>query len=410
MFADLALMLVSPWLKLLDPQLFVIGPTRNLYIWAMIILGAICFYFLTKPVNRDETRTSELKAVFLAGIFIVATGMISTYAIGYIVHLKIAPWNSRFSIAALLGLSMLSAAIIELVITSKQIRHVFLAVLVGLLIGWHNQNTLNFKLAWEKQTRLYQQLMWRAPSIEPNTAIIASEEILGYMGDYPTSFAINTVYESKPVDPIPYWFFALSENFHASAAEATGTGELTAQRTMATFRGNKQDIIFITYQPENKECLWVLRPEDADYKYLPGEIKAAALFSNYQNIQPDEIEHPLYDTIVNENKMTWCYFYQKADLARQMGDWEKVNALWQEAQSYGFQPDNGFEYVVFIEAAAHGGDWEQALFLTNRARKTVQGMYMILCPTWQRLAEVTPASDQKDAHVAKAYDVLQCSP
>ena len=167
MFADLVLMLVSSWSKLIDPELFVIGPIRNFYLFAITIIVGLSFYFLAKPASRaTEEDHRKLKGVFLAGALIVATGMISAYVEGYIIHLKVAPWNSRFSLPVLLGLALLVSGLIELVITSKYIRHIFLAVLVGLLIGFHNRNTLDFKYAWEKQERLYQQLMWRAPTIQ----------------------------------------------------------------------------------------------------------------------------------------------------------------------------------------------------------------------------------------------------
>jgi hypothetical protein len=407
--ADLVLMSVTSWFKLINPELFVIGPIRNFYLFATTLFGGLCFYFLAKPANasHEDDMSRDPKRIFLAGALIVAAGMISTYAAGYIVHLKIPPWNSRFALSSLMGLAMISAGLIEVVITSKNIRHVCFAILVGLLVGWHNQNTLNFKTAWEKQSRFYEQLMWRAPSIEPNTAIVANEEILTYMGDYPTSFGINTMYESKKVSGVPYWFFALSENFHFRADPIINGGQVHAQKATTIFQGEGQDAIFITYQ---QQCLWVLRPQDSEYKHLPAEMKKGALVSNYENILPEEKEHDLYNQIVKEDKDTWCYFYQKADLARQTGDWETVVTLWKEAENNGYRPDEGFEYIPFIEAYAHIDKWEDAFLLTKTANKTTEAMYFILCPTWERLAEETGPSEQKDTFVNRAYNLLNCAP
>jgi hypothetical protein len=302
---------------------------------------------------------------------------------------------------------MLSSGVIEAVVTSKNIRHILLTVLIGLLIGWHNQNTLDFKNAWEKQSRFYQQLMWRAPSIKPNTALVANEEILGYMGDRATIFGINTIYESKQINSTPYWFFALSENFHFSASPITSGGPLDAQKVNVTFQGDGNNAIFITYQ---QQCLWVLRPQDSEYKYLPSEMKKGARVSNYENILPTEKEHNLYNQIVKENKDTWCYFYQKADLARQTKDWETVITFWDEAKDKGYRPTIGFEYIPFIEGYAYTDRWEEAFLLTKTANKTTEAMYFILCPTWERLAQTTGSSEQKDLFVNKAYNLLNCSP
>ena len=410
MLADLVLMLVNSWFKLIDPALFVIGPIRNFYLFTITALGTICFYFLAKPSSREDDASRGLKQVLFAGALIVITGMISTYAAGFIVHLKIPPWNSRFALSSLLGLALLVSGFIEMVITSNHRRHIFLAVLVGLLVGFHNHNTFNFKYAWEKQERLYQQLTWRAPSIEPGTAIVANEEILGYMGDYPTSFAINTMYESQQLNSIPYWFFALSENFNSSASPITSGGLLEARRATVVFHGKGQNALFVTYEPDQGQCLWVLRPQDSEYKLLPSEMKKGALVSNIEMIRPEERDLSLYRTIVREHEDTWCYFYQKADLARQMGDWERVITLWDEAQGKGYRPANGFEYIPFIEGYAHLAKWEEAFLLTKTANKATKAMYFILCPTWERLRQETQVSEEKDVFIDKANAFLECAP
>lgn len=408
--ADMVLMLVSSWFKLINPEMFVIGPIRNLSILAISVIGGICFYLLSKSASQDDETSTNVKAVLAAGSVAAAAGMIASYAIGYIVHLKLPPWNSRFSLPALAGLALLALALFEILVTSQNIRRVFFAILMGLLVGWHNQNTLSFKSAWEKQERLYQQLMWRAPSIEPNTAIISNEEILSYMGDYPTSFGINTMYGSKNLNDVPYWFFALSENFNFSVDPLIAGTTLEVQRASTVFQGDSRNVIFISYEPENKQCLWVLRPSDNEYKHLVSEMKKAALISDVNNISANQMERHFYNEIVNENKDTWCYFYQKADLARQMEDWETVIALWEEAQKNGHQPDNGFEYLPFVEGYARTGNWEKAFLLTKTANRITEAMYFILCPAWQTLKNEAPASEQKNTSTQEAYDLLGCSP
>jgi hypothetical protein len=408
--ADLVLVLITSWFNIIDPKLFVVGPVRNLYYIAVVVIGALSFYFLAKAASRETGPEGERKQVLLGGILIFAAGMISAYSVGYIISLKIAPWNSRFVLPAMLGLALLVAAVIEMLIVSPKTRHIFLAVLVGFVIGWHNYNTLEFKTAWEKQSRLYEQLVWRAPSIKPGTAIVSNEEILGYMGDYPTSYGINAIYSSDKSRDVPYWFFALSENFHTAPDPVTGQTELEAQRGTVTFRGRPEDAIYISYKPEDKQCLWVLRPQDAEYKYLPDVLKKGAQSSNYRNILPKQGASSLYDTIISENRDTWCYYYQKADLARQMNDPDQVVSLWQQAQDKGLRPDNGFEYIPFIQAYAQLGKWDQAYQLTRTANRMTQAMYFILCPTWKDLAHTTPDSPAKTEFLNKAYDALMCEP
>jgi hypothetical protein len=55
----------------------------------------------------------------------------------------------------------------------------------------------------------------------------------------------------------------------------------------------------------------------------------------------------------------WCYFYQKADLARQQGDWEAVAKLEAKAASLGFSPSDLIEWTPFIQAYAYLGQTEK---------------------------------------------------
>jgi hypothetical protein len=55
----------------------------------------------------------------------------------------------------------------------------------------------------------------------------------------------------------------------------------------------------------------------------------------------------------------WCYFYQKAELARQQGDWETVAALETEAASLELAPSDPIEWMPFIQAYAYLGQIEK---------------------------------------------------
>ena len=411
---DIVLMLFSSWNRVIEARYFDFSRPLNLYLAILQMLTTLGTAFFLGRLNifsdtvepNERTWTKQAVLLGMAGMLL---GMLPALAAGYFMFEKNPPWNTRFIFGPLFGVALISAMLFYLAFTSRRARILALAILIGALVNWHERNADDFRSSWQKQERLYQQLIWRAPSIQPNTAIIAGEEILGYMGDYPTSFGINTIYGSKRINGIPYWFFALSENFDFSADSLVTGRTLEVERASVVFRGDSANAIFITYEPENKQCLWVLRPQDAEYKLLPAEMKKAALISNYRNIRAEATSRELYRQIVNENRDTWCYFYQKADLARQSEDWETVRALWEQAQKNGYRPDNGFEYLPFIEGYARLGDWETAFRLTKTANKITEAMYFVLCPLWRSLEEETPASGNKAASVINANGLLECS-
>jgi hypothetical protein len=84
--------------------------------------------------------------------------------------------------------------LLEVLIKNKTYRMIILCSLVGFSISFHLLNSNNYRWLWIKQTNFYHQLYWRAPYIEPKTAILSDGEIFPRMGDYPTSFALSTLY------------------------------------------------------------------------------------------------------------------------------------------------------------------------------------------------------------------------
>ena len=67
----------------------------------------------------------------------------------------------------------------------------------------------------------------------------------------------------------------------------------------------------------------------------------------------------------------WCYYFEKAELARQVEDWEKVVELGDEARRVGFAPADGTEWLPFIEGYASAGRYDEASALVRVAREGV---------------------------------------
>ncbi|MBE3038876.1 MAG: hypothetical protein IMZ62_08710, partial [Chloroflexi bacterium] len=55
----------------------------------------------------------------------------------------------------------------------------------------------------------------------------------------------------------------------------------------------------------------------------------------------------------------WCYYYQKAALARQFDDWSTVIALGDEAIEKGFEPFDQIEWMPFLQAYVVTGQINQ---------------------------------------------------
>ena len=61
----------------------------------------------------------------------------------------------------------------------------------------------------------------------------------------------------------------------------------------------------------------------------------------------------------SEPQKNWCYYYQKASLARQQNDWGAVIELQEKALKEGFYPTDGIEWMPLLEAYTRNGEKEK---------------------------------------------------
>jgi hypothetical protein len=108
----------------------------------------------------------------------------------------------------------------------------------------------------------------------------------------------------------------------------------------------------------------------------------------------------------------WCYYFEKADLARQFGDWKEVVEL----GDIGFRlendaPNDPIERFVFIEGYANMGEWERAIEL-SRISYRVSRDYVgpLLCRLWERIETETTESMQRGETLSEIKNMFSCDP
>jgi hypothetical protein len=161
------------------------------------------------------------------------------------------------------------------------------------------------------------------------------------------------------------------------------------------FDGNTSQVVVIYFSPPG--CLRVLDPEiDSQNKLLPPVMRAAAALNNYSTIRTDSPAEVPMALFGPESGHGWCYYFEQADLARQMGDWPRVVKLGDVAFKLNDYPNDPIERFAFIEGYAHEENYAQARELSLESYK-VSPNYVgpLLCLLWQRLDRETPDSSNK---------------
>lgn len=416
LFKDMVIVIGAAWNNLISPEIIGFSKPANLIAIVVAILASTGLYFVFKMISQLEEPSPEIvnswtKSAFTLGLFMVIFAPIPGWLTNQFISTKNQLWSSRFGLAAMIGASILIVALMEFLISNHKYRTIVYCTLIGLSVGWHFLNANDFRWAWQKQVSFYHQLKWRAPDIKPDTAILADIELFPRMGEYPTSFALNTLY-SKGSDEteLDYWFFGLYRKFNEQRDELKDGTILNDKQFSSNFSSQSLDSLIVDYKPELNQCLWVLNTDYENVYAIPEISRELAQISNPKRIlaEHDKKQKPVDEILGSEKQNQWCYFYQRADLAKQIKDWEGIKDIWNGATEAGYKPPNGVEYLPFIEGLAMVGDWEQAAALSRRANQVTPKMKPVLCEIWKRLERESLRSQTGSEAIRKSMDKLNC--
>lgn len=293
-------------------------------------------------------------------------------------------WDDRFALALMIPACLLLVSIVASAITPRW-QGPILFMLLGLSITTQVLVVNRYRLDWAAQNLYYWQLHWRAPSLEPGTAIISFEQPSSSVPGYDASFAMNILFGGRAPDGnMPYWFFTNDRflNFDLRPDKAISYKDRNLR-----FKGNTSAAIALIHQGAAR-CLQVLDSPYADQPFYGTNQELLVAISDTSSISAESAGPPLTDVFGAEPPHSWCYYFQKADLARQMGDWQTILDLEREARRFRLESGFGPELIPFIEAHARTGDWQGALDLSRQAEATVSEMQPLLCSTWARLVQI----------------------
>ncbi len=102
---------------------------------------------------------------------------------------------------------------------------------------------------------------------------------------------------------------------------------------------------------------------------------------------------------------TWCYYFEKGDLARSKGQWEKAISYFEQARNANLVPLEGIEYLPFVSAYMHTGDIANAVTLSQAALKKSYLTKPPLCQIWHDQLKSDPNLDTKSISAVYNADV-----
>ncbi|MGE5643108.1 MAG: hypothetical protein ACM3Y8_08860, partial [Byssovorax cruenta] len=318
---DLVDVLIAAWNPAYDPAAIDFSVYTNVWIWAFVaatMLIAWIFFSLVKEETRaGHDQVAWARTIWGLGLIFVILGLLPTWISGRTFFQLFNLFDDRLALPSMFGASMVWVGAIFYLIRKPAYGYLIVSVLLGLAVGLQLRTNVDYARGWQKQSQFYWQLYWRAPYIEPGTAFISEGEIFPFMGVHPTSYAINLLYPSHgTARQFNYAFFASGERLGGWEEFRRGS-TLADDRFGSAFRGSSKDSLTILYQPENQQCLWILRPQDRYIRNMPAITYESLPLSNLTRIQrtPLSDQYPSVDVFGKELPHTWCFYYQKAELA-----------------------------------------------------------------------------------------------
>jgi hypothetical protein len=384
---DVITILLSAWYQVLEPGWLDFSLRVNQVSFVIIGFSAYMFYEIFKRLKLDQEtddlidRGWQAKALWL-GLGILVFGLIPPYVAGLYINQTNSLWNSRLGLVSMLGASLILVLVVYRLVANWRTRNLIFALLISFSIGWHFRVANQFRIGWGKQLSFYAQLIQRAPDLASQTAIFTYGEILPLMGDYPTAYAINTIYAtpgSESRDQVKHWFYFLPDS-------RLGRDQMLSARDRSLkFRGNGLSSIVISFEPEQGECLRILTPNDVSLVGLPDTLSAASKFSNLEQIKIDHAPGPFFTQVleIDVYPQSWCIAFQQAERARQGNDWPAIIRLYQQAQGQGLESKTGYEYLPFVEAFAQIGDFEQAYQVGPKIKTPEANFGKVICSFWK---------------------------
>ncbi len=357
---------------------------------ALAALAAAALYLSRQAASPDDRRWACWAILF--GLLGILAGRVPSWAAGLPLKLTFS-WD-RFFLSMMLGSSLLLAGLLELLPLGRR-RWLALSLILALCAGQQTLHANAYRRDWARQLDLYWQMAWRMPALQPNTALLAHEfPDFDYDTDLTFTFPLNWMYAPDYTGgDLPHVFLYSSVRLGKPTLPALQPDiPLDIPLRTVTFHGSTSDMV-VLYYPE-AGCLRVLDPayDGADtLPRVPSELLHAIPLSDLSRISAGSAPLvPERAVFGREPEHGWCYYYNKAELARQAGDWPRVAKLGRQVLSLDLAARDAYEWLPFVEAFARTGDLDEAERLSRLALEQSPQVRSGLCAAWQRAGGPPP--------------------
>lgn len=337
-------------------------------ILALVIAGLVIFtlFRLEEIFTSDSSQSSAItnEALWL-GLLSAIAGLIPIA----LVNREVAfPAYSRYSLVSSAGVAIFIVALVN-TIRGRILRYSFLGILVLIAALTHHANSVKVAQESAMVKNFWWQTTWRVPQLGPRTTLVGNYPAGAIEEDYFIWGPANLIYYPKNDAPegIQPTIFATLLNKDTVTKILTRERQVFDNRKNIVTYTNYRNILILS-QPSLKSCVHVINSLQPEFSSSESDsVRLVGPYSEIEHVLTDEASHtPPAIVFGPEPHHGWCYYYEKADLARQRGDWNEVLQLADETGNKGLKPSDLIEWMPFLQAYALNGKTKEVATVMNQ--------------------------------------------
>lgn len=333
----------------------------------------------TPQETESGSRSVWRREVFWVGIGAIIAGLLPVILVGRSVDFK----NfSRYTLIASVGAALLWPLVLS-AISNARLRNALFGILIVSAALTHYANGYVKTRETEATRNFWWQVSWRIPQMGPGATLVTHYAVAAEE-DYFTWGPANLIYHpesdhEKYVQPALYAVILNEETVEKVFAREPQ--DYSNRRSIRTYP-NYRNILILT-QPRYFSCVQVIDLHQVELSsFEDSRVAQIAPYSEAEQISLNvPFQIPPAIPFGFEPPKEWCYFYEKASYARQIGDWAEVFRLGEEAISQGFFARDQIEWMPFLQAYASSNTIarldEIASFMTSDLPAMQQACYTL---------------------------------
>jgi hypothetical protein len=363
-------------------QLFSLATYSNL-VFALLVAGLVAalvllYIFLFK--KWWEIHDNEAESPRLMKDFIWVGTLVIVFAISPVIlsdrQVELYDPYKSYGLHPIPGVVLFVSGLVFML--QAKFRRLILIALVGISVSTQILNADYWEEYWKIQREMWWQMTWRAPDIRADTLVMAYISG-GYnpQQDYEIWGPLNLIYNPSPAKA------------PAIQAEVLNTDTSYSILRKDVLNNHVRDIklhrdfnnLLLLSIPSSTSCLHVVDGQLPVYSASESLlVQKVGAYSHVDRIIPTgSTPVPPSSIFGAEPAHGWCYYYQKASLARQNGDWKEIGKLYDQVRELNLETDDKSEMIPFFEGLVNSGRYEDAKALYREEIKGQNEMRFPLC-------------------------------